>query len=888
MTRKALRTRSRRAARPARRAGTRQRWVAVGALVAAATLAPRPAAAAPFGSLRRDPFDVSLAGRPALDRRLALVDAALFAASMSVPGRAAAGAPVPGPAAGGPGPRPDPQQAQVSRRTDIPAGPLSSVIPALEQLTGLRVMLALPSLGAIHSPGASGLLTPAQALAALLQGTGVRFRFTSAAEVLLDVDVQSESVEVTGRAPGATVQSPKYPAPLRNTPQTIEVIPQAAMAQQGVTTLSEALRNVPGITMQAGEGGGSSNTAGDMFNMRGFNAANSLFVDGVRDDGLVSRDVFNLEQVEVFMGPTGSDVGRGTAAGYVNMQTKTPHLPASLSGAVSYGSATQRRVTADVNHALTSAPDGGWWSRSAVRANVLWQDSGVPGRDVAELETRAFAPSIGVGLDTPTRVTAGAQFMRQDNAPDYGVPGAAWSEDLLTPTTVQTALPVDQSNYYGSRGYDYDHASQNNVVARVEHDLSPRVTIANQTRWNDTGREAVITSIASVAAYNPANDLVTLSRQGNDRQNSIASNQTSLAARFSTGGLQHAASAGVELTREKQFSPTLGGVGTRNPVNIYTPNPDDPVTAYAVIRTGAETRGRTSTVAAYAFDSIDLTRRWQLSGGARVEHYDTRYRAIDATGLVTTDESAADVLFSGKAGLLFKVTDRGSVYVSYGSTVTPPGGANFSLSSQENNQNNPDVKPQESTNLEAGSKWELAGGRLLLTGALFHTNNRNVIYTIDATAVPPLYNQDDGQRVNGVTLGANGEIREGWNVIANVSYLDTALETQNSVNNGNRLTLTPELSGGVWTTYRLPVRLTIGGGLRASDAVFVNAANTIRTPGYCLLDLLAEFVVTPHATLRLNVYNATNETYIRSVNNNGGRYNPGVPRAALLTLALGF
>ena len=113
---------------------------------------------------------------------------------------------------------------------------------------------------------------------------------------------------------------------LRDIPQTIEVIPRNVIEEQGITTLSDALRNVPGITLQGGEGGGASNTAGDMFNLRGFNAANSLFVDGVRDDGLISRDVYNLEQIEVFMGPTGSDVGRGTAAGYVNLQSKSPQL----------------------------------------------------------------------------------------------------------------------------------------------------------------------------------------------------------------------------------------------------------------------------------------------------------------------------------------------------------------------------------------------------------------------------------------------------------------------------------------------------------------------------------------------------------------------------------
>ena len=176
------------------------------------------------------------------------------------------------------------------------------------------------------SPGVSGTFTIEQALQQLLAGTNVTFRLTGPASATLELRIGAESVDVTGPRQ-ATRLVAEYTAPLRDIPQTIEVIPRAAMEAQGVTTLSEALRNVPGITLQAGEGGGASSTAGDMFNMRGFNASNSLFVDGVRDDGLVSRDVFNLEQVEVFMGPTGSDVGRGTAAGYVNMQTKTPHLP---------------------------------------------------------------------------------------------------------------------------------------------------------------------------------------------------------------------------------------------------------------------------------------------------------------------------------------------------------------------------------------------------------------------------------------------------------------------------------------------------------------------------------------------------------------------------------
>ena len=420
-------------------------------------------------------------------------------------------------------------------------------------------------------------------------GTGVRFRLTSPTTAVFELDPVSESVDVTGQL--SVVASPKYVGPLRNIPQTIEIIPRAAMEQQGVTTLSEALRNVPGITMQAGEGGGASSTAGDMFNMRGFNAANSLFVDGVRDDGLISRDVFNLEQIEVFMGPTGSDVGRGTASGYVNMQTKTPRLPVSSSGSVAVGSASQLRTTIDVNQPLSLRQDGGWLTKSAIRINGLWQDNGVPGRDVVELGTKAIAPSLALGLDTPTRVTVSGQIMRQDNLPDYGIPGAAWPEPL-TLTTTPTSAPVDQTNYYGSDGgYDYDHGSQDSVMGRIEHDVNPRLTVRNQTRYNEAHREAVVTTIQNPAAYNPVTNLVTLARQGNERENSIVSNQTSLTNRFATGRVQHSASAGLEFMHERQFAPTLGGLGTRAPVNIFTPNPNDPVTGYAVTKTGAATLG---------------------------------------------------------------------------------------------------------------------------------------------------------------------------------------------------------------------------------------------------------------------------------------------------------
>jgi catecholate siderophore receptor len=770
------------------------------------------------------------------------------------------------------------------QRFDIPAGALDAALRAYEQAAGLTIDVKLPAdtVGMMHSPGVSGMFTPQEALTRLLDGTSLMATYVSGQRVTVEVRGVRESVEVTGRLP--RVESPKYATPLSSTPQTIQVIPANVMAEQAAFTLSDALRNVPGITLQAGEGGGAASTTGDMFNMRGFSAANSLFVDNVRDDGLISRDVYNLEQVEVYLGPTGTDVGRGNAAGYINMSTKTPHQTQTYNGTLAFGNAETGRVTADINQPLALGESGSWLSKSAVRLNALWQDAGVAGRDYAENERRSIAPSFAMGLGTPTRVILQGQFTRQENLPDYGVPSAAWDEPL-TPTTVLSSRPVEQSNYYGSPDVDYDNAEQNNVTARIEHDLSPAWNLRNQTRYNQTNREGAVTAIANTAAFNPETEMVTLSRQLNYRENSIIANQTFLNGRLTTGRLAHALTASFEVLGEDYSAPGYGGAGTVSPVSIYTPQPFQPVLDFNPVPNGAVTDGHTNTLAGSIFDVVNLGARLQLNGGIRVERYNTDYYAVTTAGVIT-DLDARDTLLSGKVGLLYQFTPIGNAYISWGSAATPPGSGNFALSAQANNANNPNVDPQTSRNLEIGTKWELFNRRLAATMALFDTRNTNVIYTIDATTVPPLFNQDDAQKVQGATVGLTGQLADRWSIMANAAWMDGKIESQGTTNN-NQINLLPEWSGSIWTTYGVgPV--TVGGGLRFTDKVYVNTANTIAVPAYTLIDALASYTVNRHLTLRLNLSNLSDEVYIRSVNNNGGRYNPGLRRSILLNTDIGF
>ncbi|HEY7501967.1 MAG TPA: TonB-dependent siderophore receptor [Vicinamibacterales bacterium] len=770
-------------------------------------------------------------------------------------------------------------------RFAIAAGPLRAAFQEFQRLTGLTVRVADDVVRDLTTAGVSGVLSATQALDRLLAGTSLSHRFLDPSTVTIELRVDAAAVEVSGVLP--RVVSPRYAAPLTETPQTIQVIPRALIDEQGASTLSDALRNVPGITMQAGEGGGASNTTGDMFNMRGFSANNSLFVDGVRDDGLIARDVFNLEQIEVFSGPTGADVGRANAAGYINLTTKTPAIQRLRAGTFSYGAGDHVRATIDVNHPIALGRPGTFLGSAAVRVNALVDDGGVAGRDFVERGSKSIAPSIAFGLGTATRATLSGQIMRQDNLADYGLPAAASPIGPLTPGAALGPAPVDQDTYYGSPDVDYDRVRQDNVMLRFEHDIHPGLTLRNQARYNKTTRRALITSIGNAAAYDAATNRVTLSRQANERDNDIFSNHASLTARPSIGGIRHDLSAGLELTRERQLAPTLTGVGTRAPIDLNHPDVFSPVTGTNIVRTGALTDGSTDTAAVYVFDAFDLGSRVRLSGGVRVEAYETRSHAISATGVVT-DLSARDVLVSGKAGLVYRLNRSGNVYASFGSSITPPGSANFQLNASASNQNNPNVDPQESTNYEVGTKWDVRNSRLQLSGAYFYTENENVIFVADAAAVPPIFNQDDEQRVKGVALGVVGRITPRWDVNLSVQYLDSEVASQNPALDRRRLTLTPEVSGSLWTTVRLPREIRLGGGVRYLDRTFVNAANTIVIPGYTVADALVEVPINQRLTLRLNAHNVTDRVYIRNINNNGGRYNPGTPRSFLLSTSVRF
>ncbi|MEO8809577.1 MAG: TonB-dependent receptor plug domain-containing protein, partial [Rhodanobacter sp.] len=289
------------------------------------------------------------------------------------------------------------------------------------------------------------------------------------------------------------LSSPKFTQPLLDTTQTISIIGRDLIAQQGATTLAEALRNSPGVgTFYAGENGTTS--TGDAIYMRGFDTSGSIFVDGVRDLGTISRDVFNIEQIEVTKGPDGTEYGRTAPAGAINLVSKQPTLENALSGSVSHGSADQKRSSADWNQ-VTGA-------NAAFRLSVLGQNSGVPGRNDVENNRWGVAPTLAFGLGTPTRVYLDFLHIKQNNIPDGGVstiglPGYT-SPDPSRPF-LANASRVDPVNYYGT-GQDHDRDQQDMFTAIVQHDFSDNLALHDTLCWGRTRQDYLLTSFTATAA----------------------------------------------------------------------------------------------------------------------------------------------------------------------------------------------------------------------------------------------------------------------------------------------------------------------------------------------------------------------------------------------------
>ena len=730
--------------------------------------------------------------------------------------------------------------------------------------------------------------------------------------------------------------SPKYTEALRDTAQTLTVIPAELIQQEGTLLLRDVLRqNVPGITFGAGEGG----SYGDSINIRGFSATNDIAVDGVRESANTTHtDPFDTQSIEVVQGVSSVYSGVGALGGTINLVSKTPLNQDFANVSMGAGTADYLRGTVDVNQRLGPADSG-----MAFRLNAMAHKNQVADRDVTSYSRWGVAPSFTGGLDTPTSLTLNYVHEHDRNLPEYGIPLRNF-----------TLVPgVSRSDYYGFSNVDVERIDSDAASAIFNHQFGENGSFRNLTRLEQylrysitdapEGRICLVpgqyplgTNLQAPAAtlrcgaaganalegvggatYTPGGPIGNL----RDTRNRILANQTDWTMRFHTGWVEHALVVGAAFSHEA-YVQTTGGEYRDPDGSTYLLQPESLYDPHHVfeqplnMRVAGKADSTVDNQAVYVFDTLKFGDHWLLGGGARYEHNKAFYESYVATptaaltvapgplrAAVTNPLVNNDGLFSFRGSLVYKPVEAGSIYAAYGnsklpSTATVDGSCSVSCS----------VAPQLAKTYEAGAKWDFLKGQLGLTGAVFRTDRTR--YLVASGDITVLEQQLDGRaRVDGVQLGLTGNITPDWAVFASYAHLRSEVlqsvsafvlaSTGIDAQAGNALANTPRDSANVWTTYHLPLGFTVGYGANYTSWVNATASHATPTalynratlPGFVVHNLMATYTVNARVNVQMNVTNVFDKEYftqLRTVSTTSGWVNPGAGRTALFSVNVSF
>lgn len=695
---------------------------------------------------------------------------------------------------------------------------------------------------------------------------------------------------------------PKLTQPLLDTPQTIDAVPRQVMEDQGVSTMRDALRNVPGISLGAGE----YSSQGDNLTIRGFSARSDIYLDGMRDFGSYYRDPFFLDDIQVLQGPSSILFGRGSTGGVVEQDSKTPQLVPFTTGTLGFGTDMTRRATVDFNRPL---PD--WGQGAALRINLMANDNGVAGRNNAEYSRIGIAPSLALGLGTPTRLTFSYLHQTEYDMPDYGLP---WLYQGVSGQGSGLARPADVSrdNFYGFSDNDYLRTNVDIPTVKFEHDFSDALSFRDQLRYAHYVRQFRITEpqlyipgtkVSELVAPGTPLDSLLVSRNelyGTSLETSLE-NQSDMTARFNTGFIAHTLVAGIELGRETSDPVRFTTTTPYSLTSLVNPDPGDTYNASTYLASRTNTTALTQAI--YALDTLKFNEQWQLMGGLRLDRFDANFNQTSfaqGTGAQTgsTAFHHVDIMPSWRGAIVYKPLPNGSIYFDAGTSFDPSAEA-LSLSAAT-----APLAPEKNTTFELGTKWNLLHERLSLTAAIFKTQQDNL--REPSPTDPSIDILAGNAESKGFTLGVTGHLTEHWQVLVGYAYtfseVDESPVSGPGSDLGHRLANVPMHTANLWTTYTLPWKLEIGAGIDYVSARYASTTPTLacpatnssctastggvefwkEVPGYYTLSAMAKYPLTDHIGLQLNLYNLTDNFYFDQIH--PSHIVPGAGRSALLTL----
>ncbi len=706
-----------------------------------------------------------------------------------------------------------------------------------------------------------------------------------------------DQVIVTGSTQDAYHQdasaNTKYTERLVDTPQTVTVIPEALIKDQNANTLQQALQNVPGITFTAGEGG---TLPGDNFNIRGFNARDNIYVDGVRDTGVYNRDPFNLQQIEVVEGPASAYSGYGSTGGSVNLISKAPSLTPSFEGDFGFGTNDYYRATGDLNTPLKTPIPG-----TAFRLNAVYQYNEFSELDRIYNSHWGANPTLSFGLGTDTVLTLGYFFLEEQDLPTFGLPTINATAVATNPglaSHLNQVAPVDYSNFYGFVNRDYMNATTHMGTVILEHDFKNGFRILNTGRYGQTYTDEITTpprfdtglnyfpsgQLAGnfTSANYPAGEM-TRELRGRRQFDSILDDQFQVLGNFDTWKIHHDLVLALEASQQEENTRTASGSNVLT--SLYNPNPLDPYNFPVTWEPQTDTLLNDYSIA--LFDSMKLGKYWILSGGLRYDHLDASAQnpATATAGSYTARQS--NDLLSWRTAVTFKPTENGSIYFGYGTSYDPSieGTTGNSSTPASLTANTSSLQPERDEAYEIGTKWDFFEERLSLTSAIFRTYMENA--RISDPSLPTgsgVFVLDGKIRVQGFEIGAQGNVTKDWKVFGGYTLLSSRFLSGPSA--GHQLPYTPNQSLSFWTTYSLPFRITVGTGVQYVDKEYGSTSNTTSVPGYWTQQAMLNYQATKNLSFQVNIYNLWDEHYIATYGNGGAI--PGAGRSVTITSSIKF
>jgi len=676
--------------------------------------------------------------------------------------------------------------------------------------------------------------------------------------------------------------SGKFPEPLLNTPKTVTVLTKELLADKNATSLKQAVVSTAGVTLGTGEGG---NAFGDRFFIRGFDARNDVFVDGVRDAGVSVRENFFTEQVEILRGPGSSYAGRGTTGGAINIVTKQARTDRSFYGMdTTIGTDSTRRITLDANQVITPS--------LAVRAGGLFQEAGVAGRDfTTDNRNGAYVATKWTPLDT-VKLTTDYIHTSISGLPDFGVP-------YYRPNTTTFAgaggpypdFGASRRNFYGFVNRDFFKVAQDVGSFNAEVNITPDLTLTNKIRVQHSSNDYIGTLPERPVIQSPlALSTLSANPQSRSQNNDLWANQTEATYKFDVMNWKHTFLGGVEISRERASIDTYTGLiseqsgpGATNGVisfsgvSIFDPQmtfrPFGPVTLR-----GLPNKIAIDTNSVYVMDSANWQDTIILNGGVRYDDYTIKASGYGTTGATFGTQSQQVGMPNFNVGAVYKPIPIGSLYAAY-ATSSNPTGAEYDGTSTAYGGISPTTAtnqvfgPEKNTSIEVGTKWELFDRHLLVTGALFQTTKDNARESQNING-QPVISAGAAYQIRGIDLGVGGNVTDKLSVFGGLVLMQSEV-TKSLVpsantalfpsNVGLKLANIAHESFNMLAKYQLTDVWEIGGSATYKSKIyggtFLAANQGTVLPSYWRFDTFVEAKINKNWSAKLFVNNIFDKRY---------------------------